>query len=81
MQKVALLKPLSKGSISIAIKKVITDKIKWIPLPNNVIKLDFDWASKGNLGPLRVGGFIRNSEGVILSTIYKKVSVGSNNKA
>ncbi|KAH9292835.1 hypothetical protein KI387_041984, partial [Taxus chinensis] len=35
----------------------------WIRPGENVVKLNFDGASKGNLGPAGGGGILRNSEG------------------
>jgi hypothetical protein len=38
----------------------------WSPPPTGFIKINFNGASKGNLGPTRFGVVLRNSEGEIL---------------
>ena len=53
----------------------------WDPPPENVFKLNFDGASKGNPGRVVFGGAIRNSQGNITLIFYGNSGFNSNNDA
>ena len=51
----------------------------WDPPPENVFKLNFDGASKGNPGKAGFGGTIRNYQGNINIIFYGNLGFNSNN--
>ena len=51
----------------------------WSPPPQQIFKLNFDGAAKGNPGPVGIGGVIRNSEGSILGVFWGVIGETTNN--
>ena len=51
----------------------------WSPPLPQVFKLNFDGASRGNLGPTDYGGVYRDSNGSILSVYLGAIGTDSNN--
>jgi len=54
---------------------------KWTVPPKGRLKLNFDGAAKGNLGPLGAGVIIRNEVGNLVVAMSKKLLEGTNNEA
>jgi len=54
---------------------------KWNAPPTNSYKLNFDGASKGNPGPARYGGIIRNHNGNTLQIYFGNIGWDTNNSA
>ena len=64
----------------------MTNQISWIPdgwslSPSSFINLNFDGASKGNLGPTGGGGVFWNSQGEILHIYTINLGHSTNNVA
>ena len=53
----------------------------WDPPLNNMFKLNFDGALKGNPGPTGFGGAIRNVEGMIVGLCWGYIRENTNNVA
>jgi probable phosphoglycerate mutase len=51
----------------------------WTPPPTDFIKINFDGASKGNLGPASYGATLKNSNGEILCLIVGFLGETTNN--
>ena len=49
------------------------------PPPQAIFKLNFDEAAKGNLGPVGIGGAIRDSRGGILKIFWGSIGDNTNN--
>ena len=54
---------------------------RWSPPPSSFIKLNFEGAFKGNLGPAGGGGVFRNSQGEILHIYTINLGHTTNNAA
>lgn len=52
----------------------------WTPFPPGVFKLNADGASKGKLGPLGVGGILRNSKGRVLLMFFQSMGIQDSNE-
>jgi hypothetical protein len=53
--------------------------ISWSLLPTGFLKLNFDRASKGNLGPIGFGGAFHNSSGQLLWIYADYIGIENNN--
>jgi len=51
----------------------------WSPPPPGLMKINFDGASKGNLGPTKYGGMFMDVDGKILKVYYGFMGTNSNN--
>jgi hypothetical protein len=54
---------------------------RWEPPPVGFIKLNFDGASKGNLGSVGLGGAFQNDKGELLRIYVGSLGIDSNNAA
>lgn len=54
---------------------------KWNPPPQEIYKLNFDGATKGNPGPASIGGAIRDSKGSIQGIFWGSIGDNTNNMA
>ena len=54
---------------------------QWTLPPQMIYRLNFNGAAKGNMGPARIGGAIRNSEGNILGLFRGSIGHTTNNVA
>ncbi|GLJ53797.1 hypothetical protein SUGI_1148150 [Cryptomeria japonica] len=61
-------------------KKVDKKDVVWKPPPTGWVKLNFDGASKGNLGRARFGALIRNDCGRIICSVAGPYGTTSNNE-
>lgn len=52
---------------------------KWTPPPPHIVLLNFDGASKGNLGKAGFGGIFRNHKGNVLQTFMGSIGWDTNN--
>ena len=59
--------------------KTMNSMNSWLRPPASSFKLNFDGATKGNLGPAGFGGAIRNSAGNILSILWGPIGNSTNN--
>ncbi|GLJ28166.1 hypothetical protein SUGI_0553270 [Cryptomeria japonica] len=55
--------------------------IKWKAPPRGWTKLNFDGASKGNLGESGIGAIIQDEEGNILHGLFGGIGISMNNEA
>lgn len=58
---------------------VLRSPINWQSPPLGFFKLNFDGASKGNLGPAGFGAVIRNSDGIINHLLARSLGFDTNN--
>lgn len=80
-KKCPLLKSLPMPrSIQATHKKNFRKNENWIPPTSNKWKLNFDGASKGNLGKYGIEAIIHNFEGNIFKATSKKIEDITNNK-
>ncbi|XP_057857718.2 uncharacterized protein LOC131066864 [Cryptomeria japonica] len=54
--------------------------IRWIPPRSDWVKLNFDGAYRGNLGPTGIGAVIRNSSGILLGGLFGSLGLATNNE-
>lgn len=52
----------------------------WIPPPTGFLKINFDGASRGNLGLAGIGGVLRDNRGEIQHIYSQSLGEGSNNE-
>lgn len=55
--------------------------MKWSPPPSGFIKLNFDKASRGNLGKSSIAAILRNWKGEFISATCGTIPYGTNNVA
>lgn len=68
-------------SSKVKLPKIQASASSWTPPPINVFQLNFDGASKGNLGSTGYGGLIRNHLGKVLITFFSSTGWNTNNVA
>ncbi|GLJ13809.1 hypothetical protein SUGI_0220390 [Cryptomeria japonica] len=61
------------------VKSIVRKKVKWKPPPSGWKKMNFDGASKGNLGLSGYGVVIRDEKGNLIGVVCGQVGFVSNN--
>ena len=56
----------------------ITEHVEWVPPNDGWLKINFDRALKGNLGPYRIGVVERLDNGCIVALAAKRINNGTN---